>query len=57
MKPTSEEDKSPKVPMPAGQRQQNHRLKHLEIPECASQPSLLDQAKQELGDQADLNLQ
>ena len=57
MLPSSEEDKNPKEPLSAAQRQQKHRQKHREIIDGASQPSLLDQAKQELTDQIDLNLQ
>jgi hypothetical protein len=57
MKPSPEEDKSQKDPMSAAQRQQKHRQRHRDHTEGATQPSLLDQAKQELGDQADLNLQ
>jgi hypothetical protein len=57
MLPSSEEDKSPKDPLTAAQRQQKHRQRHRELADGAGQPSLLDQAKQELADQIDLNLQ
>jgi hypothetical protein len=57
MKHHSEEDKNPKDPMSAAQRQQKHRQRHREPADGAGQPSLLDQAKQELADQVDLNLQ
>jgi recombinational DNA repair protein (RecF pathway) len=56
MKDNSEENKSPKDPMSAAQRQQKHRQRNRELADGASQPSLLDQAKQELADQIDLNL-
>jgi recombinational DNA repair protein (RecF pathway) len=42
--------------MSAAQRQQKHRQRNRELADGASQPSLLDQAKQELADQIDLNL-